>query len=257
MANRVENKLLKSTINLLLKKTNDYQNKKALRQQLFVFDDVNISQNYESDISKINMHRGMEYYELPLKFAKVFLKDKSFTSLRGKENVYALLFPMEKVFENYMEFVLNNSKEALGIKNILVNGRRNEYFLGSGKCKMARLQPDYLLEMKGSKDIVTDAKWKILDIKEDETKDCERVSISSNDVYQIFSYLHFYDCEYTAYLFVPQTIDFQKEVTFDYTLQVDQILKRSNKRIKVIPIDLNILKFNNHKLMLNIFEEKN
>jgi len=74
MQDRVENRLLKSTINLLLKKTNNYDNKRKLRQQFFVFDEVNLSSNYDIDISKINIHRGMEYYEIPLRFAKVFLK---------------------------------------------------------------------------------------------------------------------------------------------------------------------------------------
>ena len=71
---------------------------------------------------------------------------------------------------------------------------------------MARLQPDYLLKMKDDKkDIVTDAKWKLLEAKEDESKNCDTVNISSGDVYQIFSYLHFYDCQNTAYLFVPKS----------------------------------------------------
>jgi len=152
LPDRVENRLLKSTIQLLLKKTNDYENKKALRQQLFIFDEVNLSLNYDADISKINLHRGMEYYEMPLRFAKVFLRHHSFTSLRGKDNVFALLFPMEKVFENYMEFVLKNSKEELGIKEVLVNGRSDEYLLNNGECYMARLQPDYLLKMQEGKD---------------------------------------------------------------------------------------------------------
>ena len=74
LPDRVENRLLKSTVQLLLKKTNDYENKRALRQQLFIFDEVQYSSSYDIDISKINLHRGMEYYEMPLRFAKVFLK---------------------------------------------------------------------------------------------------------------------------------------------------------------------------------------
>lgn len=244
MSNRVENRLLKSTITLLLKKTKDYENKKALRQQLFIFDEVQLSKNYDTDIAKINIHRGMEYYEMPLRFAKLFLKHHSFTSLRGDDNVFALLFPMEKVFENYIEFVLNNSKDILNIDAVLVNGGKNEYLLSNGKCQMARLQPDYLLHMKDNTKIIIDAKWKLLELKENGSKDCESVNLSSSDVYQVFSYLHFYTdaCE-TAYLFVPK-IDKLGSLEFKYNTD-------DNKKIKIVPIDLSELIKNNHRFKDN------
>ena len=253
LPDRVENRLLKSTVKLLLKKTNDYENKRLLRQQLFIFDEVQLSSSHDVDISKINIHRGMEYYEMPLVFAKVFLKHKSFTSLRGKDNVFVLLFPMETVFEKYMEFVLNNSKDDLGIDEVMVNGGKDEYLLSNEKCQMARLQPDYLLKMKGDrKDIVTDAKWKLLETTEYENKDCEKVNISSGDVYQIFSYLHFYDCEDTAYLFVP-LIDKESFSRFTYLENINSLIRTEKKRLKIIPINLkNIIK--HHKLEKDIFQ---
>ncbi|MDF1878400.1 McrC family protein [Sulfurimonas sp. SAG-AH-194-C20] len=260
MSDRVENRLLKSTIQLLLKKTDDYENKRKLRQQLFVFDEVQFSLSYEVDIAKINLHRGMEFYKIPLQLAKVFLTHKSFTSMRGKDNVFALLFPMEKVFENYIEFVLNNSKDELGIDKVLVNGSKDEYLLsdgdgdGDGDCKMARLQPDYLLKMKGDRnDIVTDAKWKLIQSSEDDSKGCDKVNISSGDVYQIFSYLHFYDCENTAYLFVPE-VNQESFNTFTYRDHKGA----KEKYLKIIPINLTEITINNQfeKKYLSIFQTK-
>ena len=67
----------------------------------------------------------MEYYELPMRFAKVFLLNHSFSPISGNDNVFSMLFPMEKVFENYMEYVLENSKKELGIKKIHINGCSN------------------------------------------------------------------------------------------------------------------------------------
>ena len=63
LQDKVENRLIKSTISFLLKHTNDYDNKKALRQQLFIFDDVSYSTSFEVDFKKVNLHRGMEHYE--------------------------------------------------------------------------------------------------------------------------------------------------------------------------------------------------
>lgn len=137
-----------------------------------------------------------------------------------------------------IEFVLNNSKENLGVDKMLVSGGKNEYLLSSGECSMARLQPDYLLEMSnGRKDIVTDAKWKLLEATENENKGCATVNISSGDVYQIFSYLHFYNAQNTAYLFVPK-ISNNKKMIFSYKDKNSSLL---HKKIKIMPIDLEIL----------------
>jgi 5-methylcytosine-specific restriction enzyme subunit McrC len=232
LPNRAENRLIKSTISLLLKKTRNYKNKKDLRQQLFIFDEIDFSLNYKSDINKTNLHRGMEHYEIPIKFAKLFLTHHSFTSLRGKENVFALLFPMQTVFEKYMEFVLENSKERLGIKRVLVNGGENEYFLSNENCKMARLEPDYLLEMKDGTHIVSDAKWKISEEKEN----C-KLPISSNDIHQIFAYLNFYNSQNSAYIFVPKTEDREDIIELDYMSISGEI----DKQIKTVFIDLSEL----------------
>ena len=234
---RVENRLLKSTLQFLLKKSNNVENKRALRQQLFIFDEVNFSHNHRVDFTKVNTHRGMEYYTMPIRFAKVFLLHESFSSLRGTHDIFALLFPMQTVFEKYMEFVLENSKESLGIKKVHINGRENEYLL---VCNMARLQPDYLLEMNNGKDIICDAKWKLLDHQEDETKECQKVNISSSDVYQIFAYHHFYEARDTAYVFVP-AIDGVNRTVLKYN--------KSAKKIEVIPVEIDSLVKNGHSYL--------
>ncbi len=253
LQDRVANRLLKSTIELLLKKTNDYDNKRNLRQQLFIFDEVQLSVNHEMDFKKVNRHRGMEHYDLPLRFAEVFLMHKSFTSMRGKDNVFALLFPMERVFEKYMEFVLNNSKDNFRIDKVRVNGKgylnKRHWLLSDTSeepCNMANLQPDYLLEMKDDKQpIITDAKWKLLDVQSKEDGSCEKVNITSGDVYQVFSYLHYFEnVNSIAYIFVPLT-DKIEEMDLKYNTN-------DGKGIKIIPIDLVKLikthKINTHEL---------
>jgi len=231
LPNRVENKLLKSTIQLLLSKTKSIHNKKLLRQYYFYFDEVSLSHNYKKDIEKINLHRGMQHYTIPLQFAKVFLLHNSFTPLRGSKDVFALLFPMQKVFESYVEFLLNNSKQNLNIKKVVVNGYKDEYFLTQ---KQARLEPDYLLKMKDNSFIVTDAKWKLYD---------DAQTLSSSDVYQLFAYLSFYECSNIAYLFVPK-VQNQEDKEYNYQTKKGFL----TYKIKIIPLDLEEIINNNHKI---------
>ena len=255
--NRAENRLIKSAIKLLLKRTSTVENKKSLRQQQFIFDAVDTSYDIEKDIKKINLHRGMKHYAVPLRFCEVFLKHKSFTSMRGKDNVFALLFPMQTVFEKYMELVLENSKEELGIKQVFVNGYSDDFLLTSNiesdfskSMAIINQEPDYLLEMQDDKKIITDAKWKILDVKE--VDDEEKISIASNDAYQIFSYLNYYtNVLSTAYIFAPSSLKFAKKQEMHY---VNQEKKAMSQSIVVIPINLQEVT-KTHKLKENIFTQ--
>jgi len=232
--NRAENRLLKSTISLLLKKTKNIQNKKALRQQFFIFDKVNLSKNYIDDVKKINIHRGMEYYKIPLKFAEIFLMNKTFLSTKGSNHVFSFVFPMQKIFENYIEFVLNNSKDILNIDKVIVNGGNEVFLQDNNGNKFARLQPDYLLK-RGNKNIIIDAKWKILEESGS--------NILTFDVYQIFAYLNFYETE-IGYIFAPKS-ELKEIIEACYT--VDKY------KLKIIPIDLKEIYENKHKFNYKFF----
>lgn len=247
LQDRVENRLIKSAINLLIKRTKDNGNKRALRQQLFIFDQVKLSKDYSSDFKKVKNHRGMKHYEFPMKLTEVFLKNESFTSLRGKNNVFAMLFSMEKIFEDYIEYELNRSKEELEIKEVKVNGLESDWLLENGNCTMVNQQPDYILEMKDGNSIVADAKWKLFDLKTNENEDCKKVGISSSDAYQIFSYLNYYNVKKSAYIFVPQTDDFDSEIILKYRKKYDNKLEKNREQIIIRPIDLEKLIDNNYK----------
>ncbi len=147
----------------------------------------------------------------------------------------------QKVFENYVEYVLKNSKDNLHIKDVLVNGGKNEYFLSNSQ---ARLQPDYLLHMQDDSYIVTDAKWKLYD---DEQK------LNSNDIYQIFAYLNFYDCGDTTYLFVPKITE--NMLKDDKIYHYKTIANDLKYKIKIVSIDLERIIKDNHIFDINILKD--
>ena len=94
--------------------------------------------------------------------------------------------------------------------------------------------------MNNKKIVVSDAKWKLFDVTESESKDCISMSLSSNDIYQIFSYLNYYNnVNDTAYIFAPQTEDFYKKQTFEYLNQ------KNGKNLVVFPVNLDELIKNN------------
>ena len=76
--NRAENRLLKSTLLYLYKKTTSNKNKNDIRTLLNSFVDVNESINYDDDFSKCTADRNMKGYATALLWSKVFLQGKSF-----------------------------------------------------------------------------------------------------------------------------------------------------------------------------------
>ncbi len=89
---------------------------------------------------------------------------------------------------------------------------------------------------------------------ENGSKGCESVNISSGDVNQIFSYLHFYNCRKTAYIFVPQAkIEQALELSYQNVLK-----KPDGLKIKIVPIALNDLTKSSYpKLENDIFTKFN
>lgn len=175
--NRVENKLIKSTLLKLLNLSNDSSNKKLCSQILTYFENVDVSSNYDADFVKVKIDRNTKDYEYIMKWSKVFLKNKSFTAFSGKSISRALLFPMEKLFESYV------AKYAKIIyDDFLVSTQDNGYYLFN-EPEQFKLRPDLVLTQSNGHKIIMDTKWKSL--VNDSRKN---YGISQTDMYQMYAY---------------------------------------------------------------------
>lgn len=96
---RAENRLVKATLLKLQNVTGSTENQKEIRQLLSAFEMVEESTNYQKDFSHVVIDRNTKDYDLLMRWSRVFLLNKSFTTFSGGHNARALLFPMEKVFE--------------------------------------------------------------------------------------------------------------------------------------------------------------
>ena len=100
--NRLENRLLKATLDFLRKQSSDNSNRHSISRLLTFFESVPASLDNEADFSKCSNDRSLSHYQKALSWCKVFLRGNSFTAFAGSEVAVALLFPMEKVFESYI-----------------------------------------------------------------------------------------------------------------------------------------------------------
>lgn len=182
--NRAENRLVKSTLLKLQKITTSAENAKAIRQLLTSFELIEPSTNYDKDFSKVVIDRNTRDYEMLMKWSKVFLKNKSFTTFSGTESARALLFPMEKVFESY---VAQNMKKVFGRAGWNVSAQDKGHYLfntlnGETHRKFA-LRPDLVVTRDDDSVVILDTKWKNL-INDRRAN----YGISQADMYQMYAY---------------------------------------------------------------------
>lgn len=176
--NRAENRLIKSTLMKLRSITSDANNEKAIRQLLTSFELVEPSKNYIKDFSKVSIDRNTKDYEILMKWSKVFLMNKSFSTFSGSTTSRSLLFPMEKVYESY---VAQKMKKVFGPDGWSVSSQDSRYHLFESPRKFS-LRPDIVMK-KGDITIVLDTKWKRL--INDPNKN---YGISQGDMYQMYAY---------------------------------------------------------------------
>jgi len=189
LVDRAENRLVKATLLKLQKLTSSSQNSKEIRQLLIAFELVEASTNYEKDFSEVSIDRNTKDYANLMKWSKVFLFNKSFTSFSGKVSSRAILFPMEKIFESYVaqqvrkKFLPDNWEVSIQDKGYHLFDEKNE----KNSRPIFSLRPDIVLR-KENKIVILDTKWKRL-IPESR----KNYGISSVDMYQMYAYAKKYE----------------------------------------------------------------
>ncbi|MGN7764867.1 McrC family protein [Paenibacillus sp. 22594] len=174
--NRPENRLIKTTIELLRKICSSTKNQKDLNTLLAAFDAVDLSLDHAQDFAKVTSDRNMSEYVKILQWCKVFLNRSSYTPFKGSGVAYALLFPMEKVFESYVAGQLRGVLKYPGT-SLKTQDRRHHLY--DDPCRFS-LRPDIVVG-SGEGTVVLDTKWKRLSPFRD-------YGISQSDMYQAYTY---------------------------------------------------------------------
>ncbi|WP_051569268.1 McrC family protein [Alkaliphilus transvaalensis] len=182
--NRPENRIIKSTLVLLKKRTTNKLLHKRLNEYLLSFREVDVSINYAQDFNKCISNRLMTHYDAILRWCKIFLHDKSFVNYKGQDVAYSLLFPMEKVFEKYIQKSIMKSNL---FRDCTIWPQHAQYYLIESS-KRFKLKPDLVIKTN-NRTIVLDTKWKILN---NQHKD---YGIAQSDLYQMYAYIKKYNAQ--------------------------------------------------------------
>lgn len=184
LVDRAENRLIKATLLKLQSLSNSAENQKEIRQLLAFFELVRPSINHQKNFSRVVIDRNTKDYEMLMRWSKVFLMNKSFTTFSGGTRARALLFPMEKVFESY---VAQQLKKVLSDLDWHISTQDKGYYLFDSPRQFA-LRPDIVIEREDQSEVILDTKWKSL-------FDRPRINygISQADMYQMYAYSKKYE----------------------------------------------------------------
>lgn len=200
-SDRVENRLIKTTLQYLYKKSKLNKNQQRIREFLFVFDEIEVSHHIKTDFEKVSLNRQMRDYEQVLLWCKTFLLENSFSPYKGDTIAFALLFDMNLLFESYVGYSLRKKGFDVSLQD------KGKHLVENPK-KFA-LRPDIVVCCRNkNKIIIADTKWKIIKEEKD---------ISQSDMYQLYAYGKKYDTN-QLYLIYPKSEKEQPKLSYDYEI---------------------------------------
>ena len=203
------NRVIKTTLKFLYKKSNSSKNQQKIRELLFIFDEVSTCEDYKNFFTNFAINRQVKHYEQTLLWCKIFLLGDTFTPHKGDDLALALLFDMNALFESYVGNFIKKKLPGTILQH------QEKYLIE--KPRKFKLKPDIFLEGK----FIADTKWKIIrqDINESEKK----YKISQADLYQLYAYGKKYECG-KLYLIYPK-IDGAKQESMKFEYEKDMQLE--------------------------------
>lgn len=215
------NRLLKTCVLALAKQSRYLSNQIKLRQLRFIMEEIQASVDFKTDFNRLQLpDRWLGRYARALQWARILLNQQSWASAGHSVNE-SLLFPAERLFENYV---------ARGCRNYLndweVIYQDSLHFLVDEHAGQRRfgLRPDLVIR-KGDKTIVLDVKWKKI------RPHLPNYGIEQSDLYQLYAYGRKYNTD-KLLLIYPAHETFQAPLLpFHFDTQL---------KLTILPFDLTL-----------------
>lgn len=224
LPDRPENRLLKSALMRVCRTTSQPDTWRLAHELAGLFADMPHSADTGADFRAWRNDRLMAHYAAVRPWCELVLGEHMPLAVRGTVNGISLLFPMEKLFERYVEVQL--SKQLPRPYRLKAQARSKSLCVQNG-ADMFQLRPDFLVLDGDQIMAVMDAKWKLLAVADRDN----RYGLRQSDFYQMFAYGHKYlGGAGDMILIYPKTAEFDRPLPrFDFSPDL---------RLWVAPFDL-------------------
>lgn len=170
------NRIVKYVSQLLFNVTTNSENKKYLREILFILDDVSDERSTANECASIKFNLMFCDFETVRDYCTLFLRNSISFDYKNDLKLFAFLLPMEYLFEDFIFGFINKQ-----LNDIIVKSQQASIYLDEGK--IFGLKPDLCIST-ATKKFIADAKYKIVYSEKNDTKN----GISQNDLYQMVAY---------------------------------------------------------------------
>ena len=203
--NRPANRLIRSALTRLAPGIRSEENRLLLRRLTAAFADVPEAADPLADWEKHQVDRSMHLYKPVMQWVGLFLFNKGLTTFAGRHANISLLFPMEKVFENYVTHSFSRYQQRYR-----VTAQHPQKHLATIDGKEAfTTKPDIVLREGERIRFILDAKWKDIEGFGDDP----RHGIDQADMYQLYAYGKRYRCDAVALVY-PRTLRFTRVLRY-------------------------------------------
>lgn len=226
LPDRPENRLLKSALMRVCRMTSQPETWRLAHELAGLLADIPHSVDTKRDFRAWRNDRLMAHYAPVRPWCELVLGQHMPLAVRGAVNGISLLFPMEKLFERYVESRL--AKQLLPLYSLKSQARSESLCMHEG-ATMFQLRPDFLVRNREKTILVMDAKWKLITAADRHNK----YGLSQSDFYQMFAYGHRYLGGMGAMvLILPKATGFSEALpAFDFS---------SDLKLWVVPFDLDL-----------------
>ncbi|WP_413625400.1 McrC family protein [Luteibacter sp. Lutesp34] len=224
-ANRPENRLLCSALDRVCAWTHDPGNWRLSHELASYLAGVPRSSNFKNDFRGWGANRLLAHYKSVRPWCTLILGEQTPLTMLGSWEGPSLLFPMEKIFESYVEVCL---RKVLPRDTVLKTQASSRYLCSHNDEEWFQLKPDFLVK-RGKTTWVLDAKWKLLDQSTGGPR--EKYGLNQADFYQMLAYGQRYlPSAGTMLLIYPMTSRFNASLpSFSYS---------DHLQLRVVPFDL-------------------
>lgn len=203
LPDRPENRLLKSALMRICRSTQQPDSWRLSHELAGLLQEIPDSKDIQSDFGLWHSERLMAHYQAIRPWCELVLGQHMPLALRGRTHGISLLFPMEKLFERYVEVKL---KLQLRSEYRLKAQAASYSLCEHGSQPIFQLRPDLVVRLGKQNIALLDAKWKLIDSSNREKK----YNLSQSDFYQLFAYGQKYlgGSGHMALIY-PRTINFE------------------------------------------------
>lgn len=190
--NHLLNSVIKKAVKIVISTTNNQYLRLEFSKLLLHFEQVDIWAGKVSQLDSIPLNRKSMHYAEALDLATLIIKNFSPDQSAGQENILAILFDMNALFERFVLKCFKEVATEFAAHSLQVSGKQEMLF-----WKDKKIIPDIVFSYKKGEEehkLVVDTKWKV--IQEDKPSDA--------DLRQVYAYnLQFGATK--ALLFYPKT----------------------------------------------------